>query len=256
MSHRHRSLVGFALLVIAFTAVALPAHAYWLKVRRKGPSAIVEAARGALVGDAQWWRYELDVLDADPGAGLALEISRRPTKGGGSDVGVRVRDKRGVLLAALAVVGGKVTVWRRGGKASDRPKDLFTPVPELGIPLVLWAVFEMMPAYRVRLEGEFQGTALLRMTPDYTSVPGLQPMKLGVSKRNLLPTVTEVVDLKGTPTSRLLWVKPRLQGGRTVVGGLRVRTMASKKPLDFALITYKFGATAPTRFGKKALAAR
>jgi len=244
------------IVLLGLATLASPAHAYWLKVRRKGPGAIVEAARAALVSERQWWRYELDVLEEDPRAGLAIEVSRRRLKGGGSDVGVRVLDKKGKLLGALAVVGGKLTVWARGRKAATTGKALFKPDPTLGVPLILWGAFELMPAYRVRLEGEFQGTALLRMTPDYTSTRGLEPMKLGVSKRNLLPTVVEVVDLKGRPTARLLWMKPQKRGGRMLATTLRLRTMRTKKPVDFTLTKHVAGPKAPTRFGKKALASR
>lgn len=248
-----RSLLTAALLALTITTLAGPAHGYWLKIRRQGTEAIIAAARSALVAEVQWWRYELDVLEEDPSAGLAIEVSRKPIKKGGSDVSVRVRDKKGGLLAALAVVDGKATVWIAGKKASSNPKDLFTPVPRLGVPLALWAAFEFMPSYRVKFEGEFQGTALMRMTPDYTAERGLVPMKLGISKRNLLPTVVEVVDLKGRPSARLLWIKPKKRGGRTMPSAIRLRTLKSKNPLDFRLVRYTSGKKAPARFGKKAL---
>ena len=234
----------------------VPAQAYWLQVRRKGPSGIVAAARAALVDRPQVWRYRLDVMPDAAMAGLTIEISRRPLKRGGTDVGVRLLDKRGKLIAALATIHGKLTVRVHGQTAKSTAKALFAPVPRLGVPLILWAVFELMPAYRVQLEGEFSGTALIRMTPDYTSMRGLQPMKLGVSKQNLLPSVVEVVDLKGRPTARLLWIKPRHQGRRTVAGGLRIRTMKRTKPLDFSLDSYKSGRHCGARFGAKALADR
>lgn len=257
---------ALAAAVLVWTSFVPPAAAYWLEVRRKGPAGIVAASRGALINAPQRWRYRLDVLDGKPLAGLTLEIGRRPLAGGDTDVSVRLTDKRGKLLAALARVKGKLTVRLHGKRPTTDNTALFAPVPKLGVPLALWAIFELMPAYRVQLEGEFSGTALIRMTPDYTSAAGLPPLKLGVSKRNYLPTVVEVIDLKGRPTARLLWMKPqqvaigtkgakgKLQAKRMVAGALRIRTMKRVKPLDFSLLSYDSGARCGARFGPRALA--
>ncbi|MCO4760557.1 MAG: hypothetical protein KC502_03590 [Myxococcales bacterium] len=249
---RQRALSAAALLVVL--AMAAPAQAYWLKVRRKGPTAIVNAARTALVSGPQFWQYT--VPKGQQLAGHRLDICRRPQKGGGSDVSVRLVDKTGGLVAAIALIDKKLTVRHAGAKPQQDHKALFTPVKPIGVPLILWTTLELTSKYRIRLEGEFQGTALLRMTPDYTSAKGLQSMKLGVSKRTLLPTVVEVVDLKGKPTSRLLWTQVEKRGGRTVAAGLRLRTMRAKKPLDFVLTRYVHGDKAPVRFGRSALSPR
>ncbi len=242
--------VAAAVSVLAF---ASSASAYWLKVRRGGPEAILAAARKASTPAVLWVRYERDVLEDNAKTRIAIEVSRRPVAGGGSDVGVRVLDARGRLLAALALVDGRVTVRHGNAAPTQKAKYIFQPVAALGAPLALWAAIELTPVYGLRLEGEFKGTALLRMTPDYTSQRGLKPMKLGVSKRTLWPTVAEVIDLKGKPTARLLWSRPKTRAGLSLPSQLRIRSMGHAKPMDFVASQVEVGPASPAIFGAAAL---
>lgn len=240
---------------IGLTAAHADARGRWLKLRRQGIGAVIKAARAQQAPKLIYKRYERDVLEEAPDAGLVIEVSRRPTKRGTSDVSVVVWDGA-KFVAALAMIKGKLTV-RHGAEApSEDPAALFRPVPALGVSLMLWCVIEALPRYQLKLEGEFQGTALFRVNPDYTTPKNWQPMKLGVSKQSLLPTVTEVVDVKSSPISRLLMMRPRERGALIVAEKLRLRSMKRKKPLDFALEAFEIGKSKRALFGARALSGK
>ncbi|HAN30617.1 MAG TPA: hypothetical protein DCQ06_03375 [Myxococcales bacterium] len=245
-------------IACAWTAVApteVDARGRWLKLRRKGVSSVIAAARDQVAPKLVYKRYERDVFEDAPDAGLAVEVARRPMKKGKSDLSIRFWDGK-TLVAALAVVKGKMTVRHGKSAPTSAAAELFRNVPKLGVPLILWAPLDILANYRLKLEGEFQGTALFRLNVDYTSAKGWQPMKLGISKQSLMPTVSEVVDSKSMPTSRLLMMRPRQRQELIIAEKLRLRSMKRSKPLDFVLDVLEVGKSKRALFGVQALQAK
>lgn len=278
-------LISTLLAVLFCLAYGRPAGAAdtWLKLRRKGAGAVVAQTRAALAPIS--WRARWRVVAARGAAlhGTVLEITRVvPGTGAaqhhksdkrGREGGKTPADAPRVLPApsmitvirlrggpldgvGLATERGKTWVRLPGDKA-PREADgqaLFTPLPQLGVPLALFAVPELSHRYDARIEGEFDGTAVVLLTPRYTDGAGLERLKIGVSKRFLVPTVAELTDPKGDAVHRLLWLETRLQGKLVVAGRLRVRTLSHKTPLDFEFVGLEQGAAvdrAPT--GRAAL---
>ncbi len=240
----------------------------WLDIRRRGVPGMLESANEAEGRVPRILRYEAAVPAGHPLHGATLELRRRPMAAtrnkkrailGGTDLVVELRDTKGKRVCGLAREGD--TLWVSHGAApigTDRA--LFLDAPTLGAPLALFAVLELAPRYDGKLEGEFEGTAIVRMRPGYTSGPDLEPLKLGVSKRTLQTTVTEVDDSKGEMRARLLMLDLRWVEDRAVAGQLRLRSAKHEQPLDFRLVRELVGADASRdpafrRWGRAALRA-
>jgi hypothetical protein len=247
----------------------------WLEVRRGGIEGLLQVATDTEGMRPRALRYALDVPASHPLAGTTLELRRRalPAARGqagsmarrqgqsgragsagrvGTELVVEVRDAKGRLLAGLA--SDASGMWTsHGGKASATDAGLFRAVDRLGFPLALFAALELAPRYEAKVEGEFSGTAIVRMQPGYTEGATLEPLKLGISKRFLCMTVTEVDDAKGKLKARLLWLDTRLVDSRVVADRLRVRLADRKDPLEWRLLEERLDKDAGRRWGRKAL---
>ncbi len=229
----------------------------------------------------------IDVLRQSAGPGRGVGPGKR------QQVSVVVRDGKGALIAGLVSEGGRLwarhaashkapvdalLVVRAVDKgAADKAAakavargaadkgagvvaavpvalaPLFVDVPTLGAPLALWAALELSERYEARLEGEFDGSAIVRLRPSYTRGAGLRPLKVGVSKQHLHVSLAEVDDGKGEVHARLLALDPKVEGGRVVAERLRLRLRGRTEPVDWVLVEQRAGKAALALVGRRAL---
>ncbi len=274
------------------SAVGAPAAQDWLEVRRRGADGVVEASIEVESAAPRWLRYRASVKDDDPLAGATIDVVRqaaRPGRGIGpgrrQQVSVIVRDGKGAFLAGLVSEGDRL--WTRHAGSHKAPVDslvpprpvasaagqssasakpaaaaalalathapLFVDVPTLGAPLALWSVLEVSDRYEARMEGEFDGSAIVRLRPSYTRGAGLRSLKVGVSKQHLHVSLTEVDDGKGEVQARLLALDPKVDGGRVVAERLRLRLRGRSEPVDWLLVEQRTGKAASAALGRRAL---
>lgn len=241
----------------------------WLDIRRRGVPGVFASANEAEGRGPRLLRYEAAVPAGHPLHGARLELRRKPMPAarggkravlGGTDLVVELRDAKGKRICGLAREGEKLWV-SHGAAPINTDRALFLDAPGLDTPLALFAVLELAPRYDGKLEGEFEGTAIVRMRPGYTSGADLEPLKFGVSKRTLQTTVTEVDDSKGDMRARLLMLDLRWVDDRAVAGTLRLRSAKHEKPLDLRFVQELVGADATRdpafrKWGRAALRAR
>lgn len=264
-------LAATALLICAGLGVAEASGRDWLDVRRQGIVGMLRAANESEGAQPRLLRYRSEAGKGHPLAGATLELRRRPIQDrskataagrpkmpGGTDLVIELTGSDGKRIAALAREGD--TLWTQHGKAAPSSDDrgVFVRVPGLGVPLALFATLELAPRYEGSLEGEFEGTAILRMKPGYTKGPHLEPLKIGLSKQTLQLTVTEVDDAKGEMQARLLMLELKHVEDRVVAHRLRLRAKDSKDAIEFRLVEELVGeqaAKSPAfkRWGRKAL---
>ena len=259
---------GFSLAMLLVAVCSLDATAApkgrtreWLEVRRGGAKGLLAVATEVEGARFRALRYRLDVNETHPLHGTTLELRRRPATVGkhkgtapviGTDVVVDVRDGRGKRIGAISSSAEGMWTWI-AGKVSDDDRGLFKPVAGLGFPLGLFVALELSPRYDPKVEGEFSGTAIVRLQPGYTKGAFLEPLKLGVSKQHLCLTVAEIDDSKGALRARLLWLETSLVDGRVVAARLRIRLGDDKPALDWRLVDERLDADAGGRWGKAAL---
>jgi hypothetical protein len=211
----------------------------WLDLRRKGPAAILAAARTADAREPRIATYAAKLPPTDPLHGLRVTVARAPGKTAGK---LLVRFDGPKSLQSSGFASDDATVWLRlpGQKAGPlQAQDLFAPLPALPVPLAVLAAPAITERFEVQVEGEFDDVAVLRMRPRYEQGPGLVPMKLGVSKRWQCAVVAETTDLAtGRALASLLWLDTRQDG--CVHDRLRLRG-ADGRTVDLALVALRRG---------------
>lgn len=246
MGRRRRPFPSLLALVLSATTllplVASARQPDWLDIRRRGIGGMLQVATESAAAVPRLAVYRSTAAKGDPLHGLEIHLRWKPLPVKdktrivvGSDLVVIVRDGAGKFVAGLAREGDKLYTRHGSGKAVADDKALFRPIAGLGVPLALFAVLELAKRYDVKLEGEFEGTAILRMSPGYTEGPALEPLKLGLSKRTLQTTVTEVDGAQGKMRHRLLWLDLEQKGERAVARQLRLRTETRTDALDFRI---------------------
>jgi hypothetical protein len=209
----------------------LPAvvHADWLDLRRQGPEAELAAARKVAAPEPWIATYAAELPVGHPLSGLKLTVARAPGQvraGHAALMDVLVRFEGPSALKGVGVVAHAGQVWLRlpGTKAVPMTNDaLFQDLPRLGLPLAVFVASETEHLFDVRNEGEFDDVAILRMLPRYEKGPGLQPMKVGVSKQQAAYVLSEVTDREGHALGGALWQETRLDKGLAVHERLRLR---------------------------------
>lgn len=222
------------LVAVAGVGAAWPVQADWLDLRRGGPEAIVQAARVANAPEPWIATYSVTLPAGHPLHGLKLILARAPSPTG--KLLIRLEGP-----ASLHGVGGVVAdgkAWLKLPRAADgKPtraqpashEAMFAPLPGLGLPLGLWLAPELPSLYKLHTEGEFGDVAILRLRPRYEAGPGLQPLKLGVSKQHAAFVQCEVTDLQGKPLQGVLGVDLKAYGKVVVPTELRLRPKASEE---------------------------
>jgi hypothetical protein len=82
------------------------------------------------------------------------------------------------------------------------------------------------------------------MRPRYERGPGLEALKVGVSKQWQAFAQSEVTDREGRPLGGLLWQEPRLQQGLVVWQRARLRAKNSDATVPLRLVDLKRGKAA------------
>ncbi|MSP91344.1 MAG: hypothetical protein EXR79_06020 [Myxococcales bacterium] len=233
-------MMAAAILLLAAPAYAgAAADDDWLDLRRKGPAAVAAAADRADAPEPSISRYRPAVAAGHPLHGALLTLARAPVPGG---VAIRVRlDGPGRAGEGASVLPGKGGgVWLRTATSKSvraTPAALFTPVEALGVPWALFLAHALTAWFDTEFEGEFDDVAIARARPKYVKGPGLQPMKVGVSKRWHCRVVAQTTDLDGHVRSGLLWLETRREGAACVHGRLRLRPAAGEAAaLEWTLI--------------------
>jgi len=250
------AIVGALIAVVAIPATA---GASWIKVRRKGADGILDAARSAATQKRWGAVFRAKVSRGHPLADATVHIAREPIP---AKKGQPQQYRSSVVIegvggrVALALEGDTITMRLPGSKkpAKGTGKGLFTMVPRVNVPLALFVMHDIARLYDAKLEGEFGGTAVLRLTPKYGGLKGLQACKVGVSKRNRFPEMAEFGHGDARKGVKLAWTGIEKVQGQLVPRGLRIMRMGKRTYLDFERVALLMGARAKhLRFGKKAV---
>lgn len=242
-----------AVWLICAVAISLPcadadAADAWLKLRRQGVQALLAASQRAAVPEP--WQATWRLLDADAGElkGLRISVRQRMTtarKGKPAVLAAVIRFSGTRALAGVGVATVGQQVWLRGPGEKKAHlatgATLFAALPGLDLPLGLFAAVGLAGRYEGQLAGEFGGSAIVVMKPRYTEGEGWQRLKLGISKRYLVPTMAEINDGHGKPQGRWLWLDTRMDKDLMVADKLRLRTMARVAPFELALVGVERG---------------
>jgi hypothetical protein len=129
-------------------------------------------------------------------------------------------------LAGTGVVSDGSKLWLRlpGSKAElATPAKLAQVIPGLQLPLLLFALSDLVGEYDYELEGEFGDAGVIRCRPSYKASAGVAPGKLGVHKRWASWTLMEVSDRDGKRLAHAEWLELEDRGGVPVPSALRLR---------------------------------
>lgn len=249
------ALAGLLCVAAWLPASHATAQVNWLDVRRHGAAGVIDAAVTAEGSPPRASHYLCDTAPVPGWTGVQLEVARRamPGKTKGTQVVVILRDARGAFLAGVANDAKGIWVRHGAAKAVVDNTLLFRDVPGLATPLAVFASLELSRSYEAKLEGEFDGSAILRLQPGYTEQAGLEPLKIGVSKQTLLVSIAEIDDVKGQARSRLLMIAPREHGEVVVPGQLRLRVRGEDRPVDLFHTRHDLGKAVRKKWGPAAL---
>jgi len=223
------------------------ARADWLDLRRQGVEAELAAARKASVPEPWLAKYVADLPKAHPLAGLTIVVARAPSSNPHKpgDVLARIEGVAALRGVGVALHAGQVTLRLPGQKATAATNlALFTDLPLLQVPLAVFVATEAEHLFTFQNEGEFGDVAVLRLLPRYERGGGLQPLKVGLSKRYQAFAQSEVTDREGRPLGGLLWQEPRLDKGLVVWQELRLRAKGSEAVVPLRLLELKRGKAA------------
>lgn len=252
---RRAVLLGLCLLAAILPPLPASAAYNWLDVRRHGAPGVIEAAVAAEGSPARGGHYVCDTSPNPAWIGLQIELSRRmlPGKPKATQLVAIIRDAKGRFVAGVATDAKHI--WVRHGDAKPQADYalLFRDIPGLGAPMALFAGLELTARYEAKLEGEFDGSAILRLQPGYTEHQGLEPLKVGVSKQNLLVSLSEIDDTKGEARARLLWIDARERDGIMIAERLRLRVRDEKRPIDLSRVRHDAGKSVRKKWGAAAL---
>jgi hypothetical protein len=253
-------------LAWALTWVGIPpARADWLELRRRGVEAELAAARQASAPEPWIARYQAELSKDHPLAGLVLVVARAPAAqsptGGEKDRGApgavmaRFEGVAALRGVGVALQAGKVVVRLPGQKPQPASNAaLFQDLPGVQLPLAVFVASELAALYTFQNEGEFDDVAVLRMRPRYERGPGLEALKVGVSKQWQAFVQSEVTDREGRPLGGLLWQEPQRQDKLVVWQRVRLRAKGSDAAVPLRLVELKRGKSAgKLAFDAKAL---
>ena len=257
---RPRPLLAVAIAALAVTCVTTSAVAGdWLTIRRGGVDAILDAARSAQATKAWGASYKAKVAKGHPLEKIRVHVAWRP-RAVAKGVAQRYESVTTITglkggKAGVATVGDKTWTRLPGGKVSAATgKALTTVIPKIAAPLMLFATLAMTHAFDTKLEGEFGGTAVMRLNAKYAGMQGLTTCKLGVSKRNRFAEMAEVGVGDGGKDVKLAWFNVALIRGQLIPDGLRLMRDGGTVVVDFDRVGLKLGKSASKlKFGTAAL---
>jgi len=237
-----------AALIIGLLPLEAAAADSWMKLRRKGVKAVLEASKKA--ASAEPWRATWRIDGAKAGALKGLQVSLRVARVAADKskperlaTVIKLSGMPALAGVGVATVGDEVWLRSPGTAKPLRAtaKALFQPLPGVDVPPGLLAVAGLAGHYDGSLAGEFGGSAVIVLQPRYTGGKGWARMKIGISKRTLMPTMGEYNDRNGKALGRWLWLQTRMKGELMVAGRLRIRTMKREKPIDLELVSLERG---------------
>jgi len=230
----------------------------WLDLRRQGPVALLQAA--ARVNAPELWiaTYAANLPAKHPLYGLSLTVARSAVpaavKGKGTSAAadaalgsLLVRFNAPAKLKGVGVVASNGKIWLRLPAKAAQPEihaDLFQNIDTLGVPLAVFVAADSKGLFTLVSEGEFDDVGMLRMKPIYEAGPGLEPMKLGLSKNNGAFVALEVTDLQGKSKAGLLWLDSTIDDGLAVHKRLRLRPTNEANAIELELIALRRGKAA------------
>lgn len=233
----------------------------WLDLRRQGPNALLQAA--ARVNAPELWQatYLANLPTKHALYGLSLTVARAPSpavaKAKGPTAGpdaaattagsLLVRFNGPAKLKGVGVVAVNGKIWLRLPTKAAGPEihaDLFQNIDALGVPLAVFVAADTKALFTLVSEGEFDDVGMLRMKPIYEAGPGLEPMKLGLSKNNGAFVALEVTDLQGKPKAGLLWLDTTIDDGLAVHKRLRLRPVNEANAIELELVELRRGKAA------------
>lgn len=264
MSIRPRAprLRGALIAAGALLASLLPAHpasADWLTIRRGGERAIIDAALSAQATRPWGASFRADVAKGHPLAKLVVDVAWRampPKKG------QPLRYESVVVLnglrggkAGIAISGAQAWARLPGQKPAKLNGELASArLPGLDAPLTLFATLAMAQFFERKFEGEFGGTAILRLTRKYDGISGLPTCKLGVSKSTRFAEMAEVGVGDGKTDRKLAWFGVREIRGQLVASGARLMRPDGSVIVSLERTRLRLGKAAKKLgFGKAAL---
>lgn len=240
-TRRAAPLLATPLLATALLAASPLQARDWLDLRRAGPAAVLADARR---GSAQLpWQAEYaaalpaghPLAQARPAGGapseLRLTVVRLPVAAAapGKPPGLgrwMVRFDAPAALAGSGLVADGRALWIKLPGAKPQvatPALLAQPLAGLQLPLLLFALGELVGEYDYEFEGEFGDAGVIRCRPSYRASPGVIPGKLGVHKRWATWTLMEVTDRDGKRLAHGEWLDLEDRGGVAVPAALRLR---------------------------------
>lgn len=257
---------GVWLVVASLTATAAvwgpndAAAADWLSIRRGGVGAVLQAANAAQTTETWSATYVAKVPKKSPLRGTSVRITwRRGPRKKGVPTSIEAvvvatgsrRDRVGLAITA----DGKL--WLKAGRGKAAPATaaaLSRPIRGLNAPVIVFAMLAMVPSFNVKLEGEFGGTAVMRLLPRYSGLSGLSTCKIGVSKKTRFADMAEFGVGDGKNDVKVAWIGVRLIRGQLVPDGLRVLRDNGKTHVDFERAQLTLGSAAKAlKFGPDAL---
>lgn len=232
----------------------------WLDLRRQGPLALLQAA--ARVNAPELWiaTYAANLPPKHPLFGLSLTVARAPGTAAVKPKGAAAAPEAAAALGSLlvrfdgppklkgvGVLAANGKIWLRLPAKAAKPEthpDLFQNIEALGVPLAVFVAADTKALFTLVSEGEFDDVGMLRMKPIYEAGPGLEPMKLGLSKNNGAFVALEVTDLQGKPKAGVLWLDTTIDDGLAVHKRLRVRPVNEANAIELELIELRRGKAA------------
>lgn len=228
----------------------------WGYLRRHGDAALFAALRKQLV--PQPWRavYEAKNLPpTHPFAGLRLTVARAPGEQLGGAL-FRFEDPPCLRGIGVASFEGQLWVHLPGRPVeAATPALLGTPIPLLGVPLIVFAATEAEDLFARELVGEFGEAGIYQLQPRYEKGPGLERMKLAIQKRTVTLDAVQVVDRQSALIAGAQWQKVAYEQGLYSAQRLALRPLAGDAAtLDLQRTQLDVGAAAgQLRFGAAAL---
>ena len=228
----------------------------WGYLRRHGDLALFAAVRH-LMAPAPWRATytETQLPVTHPFSGLRLTVARMPGQNLG---GALFRFEAPECLRGIGVVSmeGRIWVHVPGRPVEDAtPELLGTPLPLLGVPLIVLAATETEELFTREIVGEFGDVGIYQLEPRYDKGPGLQRMKLALQKRTVTLDAVQVVDRQNALVAGAQWQKVVLEQGLQSAQQLTLRpTTGDAATLELQRTELHVGdAAGPLRFDASAL---
>ncbi len=256
-----RVVRGGVAAIVAVLALLQTSAVYgnWLAIRRGGVDKILEATHSAQATETWGASFRAKVAKTHPLAKIVIDVSWRPlpVNKGGAKAYESTVIVHGLKSGKVGVATSADKTWIRASNGKVKKATgaaLLKPLEQLKAPLMLFVTLAMSHAFHAKLEGEFGGTAVIRMNAKYAGMKGLRLCKIGISKRTRYPEMSEVGAGDGRNDVKLAWIGVHEVRGQLVPKGLRLMRLNGKEITDFERTALHLGkASRKLRFGSASL---